>query len=56
TLTPPEWELFDLDKDPCELNNCYHNPAYATVVQELKAELTRLQTEVGDTPVSPKSY
>ena len=47
---PPEWELFDLEKDPCELNNVYHDPAYADTVTELKAELDRLQQQVGDEP------
>jgi len=44
----PEWELFDLEVDPYELNNVYENPAYADVVQELKDELHQLQAEVGD--------
>ena len=47
---PPEWELFDLDQDPYELNNVYRDPAYADAVRELTAELTRLQTKVGDKP------
>jgi len=47
----PEWELFDLDKDPHELNNVYGDPAYAGVVRELTGELHRVQAEVGDTPV-----
>ena len=45
-----EWELFDLEKDPCELNNVYGDPAYADVVKELKNELHRLQSEVRDEP------
>ena len=45
---PPEWELFDLERDPRELHNVYHDPAYAGVVTELKAELTRLRREIGD--------
>lgn len=44
----PEWELFDLQQDPCELNSLYHNPAYAGTVKELKDELHRLQKELGD--------
>ncbi len=43
-----EWELFDLKKDPEELNNCYNDPAYANVVAALKIELYRLKAEVGD--------
>lgn len=44
----PEWELFDLNKDPSELNNVYHDPAYADKVEELKKELYRLKEEVKD--------
>jgi arylsulfatase A-like enzyme len=47
---PPEWELFDLERDPYELHNVYHDPAYAGVVEELRAELRRLQEQLGDTP------
>ena len=46
----PEWELFDLDDDPRELNNVYHDPAYAATVRELRAELRRSQEAVGDEP------
>ena len=46
----PEWELFDLEADPREMNSVYHDPAYAAVVQELRGELRRLQLEVGDEP------
>ena len=44
----PEWELFDLARDPYELNSVYHDPAYAETVRELKHELHRLQEQVGD--------
>jgi arylsulfatase A-like enzyme len=46
--TEPEWELFDLEKDPQEMKNVYADPAYAPVVRELKAELLRLKEAVGD--------
>lgn len=39
--TPAAWELYDLTKDPDELNNVYADPSYASVVRELKAELKR---------------
>jgi arylsulfatase A-like enzyme len=45
-----EWELFDLDEDPHELRNVYHDPAYAEAVRELNGELDRLQRQVGDQP------
>ncbi len=49
-LWQPEWELFDLVKDPNEMKNVYHDPAYADVVKEMTAELERLQAKYGDTP------
>jgi hypothetical protein len=48
----PEWELFDLAKDPHEMVNVYHHPEYAATAQTLTAELHRLQVEVGDQPYS----
>ncbi|MHC4483360.1 MAG: sulfatase family protein [Planctomycetota bacterium] len=46
--TPSEWELFDLQKDPKEMNNVYLDPAYRGVVKKLKAELIRLRRELED--------
>ena len=45
----PEWELFDLETDPLELNNVYHDSVYANVVESLSQELERLKGESGDT-------
>ncbi|MHC4248880.1 MAG: sulfatase/phosphatase domain-containing protein [Planctomycetota bacterium] len=42
------WELFDLREDPNEMKSVYDDPASAAVVTELKAELERLRTELGD--------
>ncbi|QDU36711.1 Arylsulfatase [Maioricimonas rarisocia] len=47
--TPPAWELYDLVKDPKETVNQYDNPEYASVVQDLKAQLAELREQVGDT-------
>ena len=44
----PEWELFDLEKDPMEMNSVYGDPAYEDVTADLKAEMYRLQAEVND--------
>jgi arylsulfatase A-like enzyme len=44
----PEWELFDLEADPYELNNVVDDPAYAGTVKELKDTLHQIQAEVGD--------
>jgi arylsulfatase A-like enzyme len=40
------WELFDLEKDPRELTSVYGHPDYATVQQDLHAELGRLRQEL----------
>ena len=42
-----EWELYNLDDDPHELNNMYAS-APDTLVQRLKSELKALQVEFGD--------
>ena len=46
--TSPEWELFDLQKDPNETNNVYNEPGYTDAVKMLKTELHRLRRELGD--------
>ncbi len=43
--TRDEWELFDLEADPMELNSVYTDEAYAVTVTELKAELARLREQ-----------
>src|SRR5690606_28889973 len=56
-----EWELYDLEKDPHEINNVYGSEAYADVVSELKAEVRRLQQQyevpddTGSVPADPPS-
>lgn len=47
---PPEWELFDLEKDPQELHNVARDPAYAAIRRQLTDQLHQLQTEYGDQP------
>ena len=48
---PPEWELFDLQRDPGELHNRYNDPAYAEVVAEMTGRLDRKMADVGDVPL-----
>ena len=43
-----EWELFDLVEDPQEMRSVYDDPARASLVAELKAELRRLRTYYHD--------
>ena len=44
-----EWELFDLEKDPHELQNVYDAPGYADVIEDLKQELRALRNQYDDT-------
>ncbi|MEE2994804.1 MAG: sulfatase [Gemmatimonadota bacterium] len=49
----PEWELFDLTRDPYELVNVYDDPSYKDVIKTLKADLSHLQDTLGDAPYEP---
>jgi arylsulfatase A-like enzyme len=44
-----EWELYDMQKDPKEMNNLYNNKDYQPVIKELKEELIKLQKQYKDT-------
>lgn len=43
-----EWELYDLKKDPQEMNNLYTNPKYKKLIKKLKSELSGLQKKYDD--------
>ena len=43
-----EWELYDLEKDPLEMNNVYDDPAYAEIVKDLKERLDDLREKFND--------
>jgi arylsulfatase A-like enzyme len=51
-LNGEEWELYDLERDPSEMNNIYANPEKAAIVREMKAELANLKDryEVPEVP------
>ncbi len=44
--TPPAWELYDLEKDPHEMDNLVDEPAYADVVRDLKTRFLALRHRV----------
>lgn len=46
--TPPEWEFYDLQKDPREMKNAYGDPTYTRTIDELKKRLTALQAQYRD--------
>lgn len=48
-LPPEEFELYDLQNDPHELNNLYVDPQYASLARQLRERLKELRKETGDT-------
>ncbi len=46
--TPPGWELYDMRKDPKEMNNIYGDPKYASVVADLKAQLKQMRKDLNE--------
>lgn len=47
---PPEWELFDLTKDPNEMLSVYNDPDYEGIVAHLKQRLFEEMARVSDEP------
>ena len=45
-----EWELFDLQEDPAEMDNLYGKEGYEAITEELKAELKKQQDQYDDHP------
>ncbi len=43
-----EWELYDLEKDPSEMQNVYDSPEYADVRENLHQRLKELREKYGD--------
>ncbi|HAF77775.1 MAG TPA: hypothetical protein DCG42_10715, partial [Maribacter sp.] len=50
------WELYDRLKDPQELNNVFNDPAYASVVKEMKTKLDELRVKYGDSSELDQKY
>lgn len=46
--TPPGWEFYDLQTDPRENENRYHDPKYSQVIADLKEQLRALKHQLGD--------
>jgi arylsulfatase A-like enzyme len=46
----PEWELFDLEQDPYEINNVYNGPEYQQIIEKLKNKMYKTQARVKDKP------
>lgn len=48
-VSQPSWEFYDLQKDPKENHNAYHDKEYADIIRRMKKEMLRLRQETGDT-------
>ncbi len=51
-----EWELYDLEKDPNEMNSVYDDPAYADVQEQMHQRLTELRAEYGDSDENDERF
>jgi arylsulfatase A-like enzyme len=49
------YQLFDIEKDPWEMNDLINDPSYATVKNQMKTRLHELQVELGDPMVQQQS-
>lgn len=43
-----EWELYDLEKDPSEMNNVYNDNSYVEVKEEMHKRLKEVREKYGD--------
>ncbi|MEZ4809196.1 MAG: sulfatase [Allomuricauda sp.] len=46
--TEPQWEFYDLEKDPKELHNAYHDPEYAGIIAQMKKTIVEDRKMYGD--------
>jgi arylsulfatase A-like enzyme len=51
-----EWEMYDLEKDPTEMNNIYDDPEYADVQKMMHQKLTELRAYYGDSDENDQKY
>ncbi|MBN2348547.1 MAG: sulfatase [Bacteroidales bacterium] len=51
-----EWELFDLENDPHEMNNVYNDTAYGEIKLNLHGELEKLRTKYHDSDSLLQKY
>lgn len=51
-----EWELYDLEKDPDEMNSVYGDPEYVEVQEMMHNKLTELRDYYGDSDANDQKY
>jgi len=49
------WELYDLEKDPSEMNNLYDHPEYKNVQENMHKRLIEIREKYGDSEVLNKA-
>jgi arylsulfatase A-like enzyme len=50
------WELYDLEKDPSEMNNLYNHPDYGEVQEEMHQKLKEIRIKYGDSDKLDKQH
>lgn len=51
-----EWELYDLEKDPKEMQNVYDDPSYADIREELHKKLDEIRKKYKDSDENDRKY
>ncbi len=51
-----QWELYDLEKDPSEMNNVYNDPSYNKIVKNMHDRLDEIREKYGDSDELNKSH
>lgn len=50
------WELYDLEKDPFEMNNVYNDPRYSKIREEMHKKLKTIRIKYKDNDETDKQY
>jgi len=50
------WELYDMEKDPSEMNNLYNNPDYTEIQKEMHQKLIDIRIKYGDSDALDEQY
>jgi arylsulfatase A-like enzyme len=51
-----EWEMYDLETDPSEMQNVYDDPAYADVREMMHKRLVEMREKYGDSDENDQHY
>jgi hypothetical protein len=51
-----EWEMYDLEKDPEEINNVYNDPSYAGIRESMHVKLKNIRASYGDSEAMDQKF